>query len=389
MLQSVAMPLPCVERIGLFIEHLGSGGAEKAVVTLANGLAQRGYCIDLLFWKPSGFYLNVVSPLVTMVDLAAGKKAGKAHIIRSLIRYLRQNQPVILFTHLEKSSLLAIICGLLIGYRQIVPCIHIDLIAYANAYNRLRRWLMIVTVAVLYRLTPRVIAVSKGAGRTAGRLLSPFGPPVQFIYNGFDLPVLLSTAQQPVEEAWLRNKTIPVIIACGRLTHQKAHDTLLRAFAVLRRTTPARLIILGEGEEREALLSLAAELGLLEDVSLPGVVDHPIAWFAKSDLFVLSSRCEGLSLVLIEALVAGVAIVSTDCSSGPREVLENGRFGALVSVEDVAALAEAMSRALKKPPEIDKAALAKHLEKFSTDHMIDGYLSAAEIPCMVSSNVMT
>ena len=88
-------------------------------------------------------------------------------------------------------------------------------------------------------------------------------------------------------------KTVPVIVACGRLTQQKAQDTLLRAFALLRQTTPARLVILGEGEERDALLSLAQELGVAEDVSLRGVVDNPIAWFAKSDLFVLSSRCEG------------------------------------------------------------------------------------------------
>ena len=150
----------------------------------------------------------------------------------------------------------------------------------------------------------------------------------------------------------------------------------MRAFALLRQTTPARLVILGEGEERDALLSLAQELGVAEDVSLRGVVDNPIAWFAKSDLFVLSSRCEGQSLVLIEALVAGVPIVSTDCPSGPREVLENGRFGALVPVDNVAALSEAMSRVLNKTPKIDKAALTQHLQKYSVENMIAGYLAA-------------
>ncbi len=207
------------------------------------------------------------------------------------------------------------------------------------------------------------------------------------IYNGLDLPTLLSKAQQPVEEEWLRNKSAPVIVACGRLTQVKAQDTLLRAFAGLRRTMPARLVILGEGEEHDALLSLAQELGVAEHVLLPGVVDNPIAWFAESDLFVLSSRSEGLSLVLLEALVAGVPIVSTDCPSGPREVLADGRFGVLVPVDDVAALSGAMSRVLKKRPEIDKAALAKHLQKFSIDNMIDGYLAGEVIHYRESSPI--
>jgi glycosyltransferase involved in cell wall biosynthesis len=248
--------------------------------------------------------------------------------------------------------------------------------AYKAAY---RRKLLNCLVAVLYRFTPQVIAVSEGAARTARQLLSPFGPPVHVVYNGLDYSVLLSKAQQPVEAAWLRSQTVPVIVTCGRLTQQKAQDILLRAFAAVRRTMPVRLVILGGGEEREALLSLAHQLGVAEDVSLPGVAVDPVAWFAKSDLFVLSSRCEGQSLVLIEALIAGVPIISTDCPSGPREVLANGRFGELVPVDDVAALSQAMSLTLKKAPEIDKAALTKHLEKFGVDQMIEGYLAAAAV----------
>ena len=350
---------------------------------LANGFADRGYAVDLLLRHASGVHLKEVSPLVTKIDLSAGGKADSVTIIRSFMHYLRQAQPAVLFAHLERPALMAIVSGLLTGYRHIiVPCIHNDLIAYANSHHnvlhRLRRWLLNVMVAVFYRLTPRVIAVSDGAARTARRLLSPNGPPVQVIYNGVDFSALLSKAQQPVEKSWLRNKTVPVIVACGRLTHQKAHDVLLRGFAVLRQTTPARLVILGEGEDYQALLSLADELGVAKDVLLPGFVDNPLAWFSKSDLFVLSSRSEGLSLVLIEALAGGVPIVSTECPSGPREVLANGCFGALVPVDDVAALSEAMSRALKKKLEIDKAALAQHLEKFSINRMIDEYLKVAE-----------
>jgi hypothetical protein len=132
-------------------------------------------------WQASGFYLKDVSPRVTKIDLSAGKKADLVRIFRALRQYLRQNQPVVLFAHLEKSSLLAIVGGLLTGYRQSVPCIHNDLIAYANIHNPLRRWLLNGMVAVLYRLTPLAIAVSEDAGRTARRLLSPCGPFRSFI----------------------------------------------------------------------------------------------------------------------------------------------------------------------------------------------------------------
>ncbi len=384
LLEPDAAPSPA-PRIGIVIAHLGSGGAEKAAVVLANGLTDRGYFVDLLTWQAAGFHLKDMSAKVARIDLSAGRRPNSLQVIASLMRYMRQQRPAIIFPHLEKPSLLVIAGGLLTGYRKIVPCIQIDLFAYAaihpNLRHRLRRWLLICFVAVLYRSTPRVVAVSEGVAQTARRLLSPLGPSVQVIYNGLDYRGLAFKAHQQVEEVWLLQKTVPVIVTCGRLTQQKAQDTLLRAFAELRRVMPVRLVILGEGEEHEALLALARQLGVAADVLLPGTVAEPIAWFAKSDLFVLPSRCEGQALVLIEALLAGVPIVSTDCPSGPREVLAHGRFGTLVPVDDIAALTEAMSHVLKSAPDIDKGALTQHLEKFTAERMVDGYLAAGSACC--------
>jgi glycosyltransferase involved in cell wall biosynthesis len=238
--------VPPAPRTGIVIAHLGSGGAEKAVVVLANSLAERGYAVDLLTWHAARFYLKDVSPKGATVNLSAWRRPNRVQIIRSLMQYMRQKQPAVIFRHLEKPSLLVIVGGLLTGYRRIVPCIQIDITAYAAIHHkmqhRLRRRLLISLVAALYRLSPRVVAVSEGAARTARRLLSPFGPSVQIIYNGADYSVLLSKAQQPVEEVWLRHKTVPVIVTCGRLTQQKAQDTLLRASAALRGTMPVRLV---------------------------------------------------------------------------------------------------------------------------------------------------
>jgi glycosyltransferase involved in cell wall biosynthesis len=164
---------------------------------------------------------------------------------------------------------------------------------------------------------------------------------------------------------------VPVVLGVGRLTRQKDFPTLIRAFAAVRRRHAARLIILGEGEDRPGLEALAGQLGVAHDVALPGFQDNAVAYMAASRLFVLSSTWEGLPTVLIEALAAGTRVVSTDCPNGPREILQDGRLGALVPVGDVAALAAAMIEALCRP----KVALPLDaLTLFTRDAAVDHYL---------------
>lgn len=106
------------------------------------------------------------------------------------------------------------------------------------------------------------------------------------------------------------------------------------------------MIVLGEGEEREALLELARRLNISEDVDFPGFQKNPFAWMGACDLFVMSSAWEGLPGTLLEAMACGARIVSTDCRTGPSEILENGKWGRLVPVADADALAEAMAVSL-------------------------------------------
>jgi hypothetical protein len=118
-LSEPAAAVPPAPRIGIVIAHLGSGGAEKATVVLANGLADRGYCVDLLTWHAGGFYLKDVSPKVAKIDLSAGRKPNSLQVIRSLRQYMRQKQPAVIFPHLEQASLLVIAGGLLTGYQRV------------------------------------------------------------------------------------------------------------------------------------------------------------------------------------------------------------------------------------------------------------------------------
>ena len=162
----------------------------------------------------------------------------------------------------------------------------------------------------------------------------------------------------------------------GNLIRIKDFATLIRAFARLRATRPARLVILGEGPEHGSLEQLARQLGVAPDVDLPGFTINPYAFMARADVFALASRVEGLSNAIIEALACGCPVVSTDCPNGPAEVLEHGRYGRLVPVGDEAALTEAIAATLQASPDRDK--LRRRAADFSVERATERYLQLLE-----------
>jgi glycosyltransferase involved in cell wall biosynthesis len=190
------------------------------------------------------------------------------------------------------------------------------------------------------------------------------------IFNPIVTPDISEQAKASVDHPWLQQGT-PVLVAAGRLHTQKDFPVLIQAFARVRSARQARLLILGEGPNRAGLEALIQSLGLSDDVGLPGHTDNPYAYFARAAAFVLSSRWEGLPTVLIEALSCGAPVIATDCPSGPREILADGRYGPLVPVGDVAALAAAMNTALDgdlpAPPE-------ESWRPYMVDAVVDDYL---------------
>jgi glycosyltransferase involved in cell wall biosynthesis len=205
--------------------------------------------------------------------------------------------------------------------------------------------------ALVRRSYPRADGIAAVSGGVADDLAAVVGLPrqrVRVINNPVIVPELASMSAQPCDHPWLTGDHPPVLLAVGRLAPQKDFTCLLRAFAQVRASTTARLLILGEGPERARLEALARDLGVADDVMLPGWVGNPYPYMARADLFVLSSRWEGLPTVLIEALYCGLRIVATDCPSGPREILDEGRFGALVPVGDPDALAAEILATLRR-----------------------------------------
>jgi glycosyltransferase involved in cell wall biosynthesis len=201
-------------------------------------------------------------------------------------------------------------------------------------------------VGRFYPWADGIVAVSQGAADDLARTARLPKDRIQVVHNPIVTPELREMAAARLDHPWFEAGAPPVLLAVGRLAPQKDFGTLIRAFERVRRSRPARLMILGDGPERDALEALAAEVGLESAVDLPGRIVNPFPYMVRADAFVLSSRWEGLPSVLIEALFCGVPVVATDCPSGPREILAGGKHGLLVPVGDVEALARGIESAL-------------------------------------------
>ncbi len=333
------------QRIALFLPSLSGGGAERVAVTLANGFATRGVVVDLVLVSTSGPYLKDVSDAVRVVDLRAGRVV-KA--LWPLIAYWRREQPVATLSFMSHANVLAVLAHRLAGRPgRLVISERNHISSEALRGCGLQARLVFALVPWTYWLADEVTAVSNLAARDLEQFARLPAGRVRTIYNPFDLARIGRLSQESPPHYWLQLGQPPVVLGIGRLTEQKDFSCLLRAFAEVLKVKRARLLILGEGELRGELEELAQTLGLGPDaVQMPGFVANPYAYVARSGVFVLSSRWEGLPGVLIEAMACGAPVVSTDCPSGPREILEGGRWGKLVPVDDIKALAHAITSVL-------------------------------------------
>ncbi len=361
-------------KIALFIPNLEAAGAERVTVLLANGLVQHGYSVDVVLVQAKGGFLADLADEVQVVDLKAPRTL---RAIPRLASYLRKQRPAVLISALDYANVAAIIAGRLSCTRTpVVPAIHTSRAAAAQRVPGIRGLLLGFSLNWFYRHAGAIVCVSQGVAEDMIRIAGVRRERVRVIFNPVIDPRMRELARQTVEHPWFppsvdsRAGPSRLLLAAGRLRPQKDFSTLLRALKIVRQNHDVRLMILGEGEERPRLEDLVKELRLEACVSLPGIVRNPYAYMARADLFVLSSAWEALPTVLIEALAVGLPVVATDCVSGPREILRDGRYGALVPVGDVAALAEAVSAALSVPrPELPEEAL----RPYTVDYAVDQY----------------
>lgn len=322
---------------------LYDGGAERILLNLAEGIAARGFPVDLVLARAEGPYMAEIPDSVRLIDLKATRVMM---CLPALVHYLRSERPVALLSALY-ANIIAVWAKRITGYPiHVVLSEHNTLTSVSNGENDLRWKLYPKLARWFYPWADGVTAVSKGVADDLALATKLSPSHIQVIYNPIVTPGLQKKSKAPLEHPWFIAGEIPVILGVGRLTAQKAFSVLIDAFAQVRKSHPTRLLILGEGEERPQLEALIRQLGLEQDVNLPGFVSNPYPYMAHAALFVLSSRWEGLPTVLVEAMSLRTPVIATDCPSGPREILGNGQYGQLVPVGDSSALALAIQNFL-------------------------------------------
>ncbi|MGZ6315785.1 MAG: glycosyltransferase [Anaerolineales bacterium] len=351
-------------QVAFFLPHLGGGGTERMVAALANGMSIRGYRVDMILVRAVGVYLQTLHENIHVVDLRANNSYAS---LPRLIAYLRQRRPRVLVSALNVTNSIALIARWLSASRCLVA------IRIENTISMQRRipWRKAVEKVLLKLIYPhadRIIAVSRAVAADASKYVGLSPSRIDVVYNPVITPSLFHGESQVPMHPWFAEGCPPVILGAGRLTPQKDFVTLLKAFAVIRRERPARLIILGDGIERNMLLAMAREMRIENDVDMPGFVADSFAFMKSCAVFVLSSIYEGLPTVLIEALASGCPVISTDCPGGSTEILAEGAFGELVPVGDPTAMAVAIGRILEGDRKYVDAAW---LDQFGIESVLD------------------
>ncbi len=388
-------------RIAIFLPNLAGGGIARAFLAVADGLIDRGYRVDLVLSRPRGPYLEKVSAAINLVELSPAQDLrGRAHawaaapearrellrpvmlalrsapalpFIASFARYLDEAKPACVMSSKTHNNLVAVW-----GRRMAKTKPRLLLSEQTNLSAEIRvasrsRWRHIAPlVGRVFPSADVITSVSDGVGDDLAQITGIPRARIHTVYNPAMRPSVVERSAEEVGHPWFEASDIPVVLAAGRLVEQKDFSMLLEAFAELRRWREARLVILGEGRDRGVLEERIRKLGLESHCDMPGFVENPYAYMARASLFAFSSAWEGFGNALVEAMACGCPVVSTDCPSGPSEILDGGKYGSLVPVGNHIAMAEAMERTLADPPPADT--VRARAAAFSVDATVEGYL---------------
>lgn len=369
-------------RIALLTPTLEIGGVERVFVNLANGLHRQGVEVDLVVGRTGGGMEKALENDIPVFDLASD------HMMRSvprLAKYLHARKPEAVIAAMTHSTAAAV-AARAIGRRKtkIVATEHNTMSKIVANTSGLKYRLMPLWSRWALKSADAVVAVSAGVAADLSAQTGIPGDKFRVIYNPAITEALYSGAKATVEHPWFQPGEPPVILAVGRLDKQKDFPMLVRAFSHVRKYRPARLVILGEGQDRDRIENIVQESGLTEDVSLPGFEQNPYRFMSRATVFASSSQWEGFGVALVEALALGLPVVATDCTHGPAEILGNGKFGALVPVGDHEAMAQALLTALNHPTRID---CSQHLEQFTIESVAASYLSIIRAVASTGSRV--
>lgn len=365
-------------KVAFFLPHLTDGGVAHSSFILAEQFVAHGHEVDILTIRPNPAMTGEPPAGARVIDLGAGRAATA---IPALARYLRREKPSGMISVQHFANTTAVLAKVLAWSRtKLVLSERMFVDAALERDKGIRRLVLPRLMWLLYRKANAVVANSSANADRLGELLGWERGRVRTIYNPTFHPSISGLAEEPLDDPWFAPGEPPVVLTVGRLSVEKDYGVLVRAFAKIKQTVDCRLVIVGEGPERASLEALVRELGVADEVDLPGHRANPYSYMSRAALFVLSSQYEGLPNVLIEAQACGVPVLSTDCPTGPREILMDGAAGVLVPVGDVGALADQATRLLNDRSLAQGLAdeATSHLSRFDPETCYQAYLGLLE-----------
>lgn len=359
--------------ITFFIPALNGGGAQRVVVNLANALIDlTDHPIHIVLVRREGVFLRDLRAEVTVKEL---KCSRTILAIPRLARYLRSERPAVIMSSMNYVNIYAVVAHLLAGRPCRLVLREATMLAPKGAVKGLGLRLRMVLTWATYRFSSAIVANSKDTLESLTRAKISLPPNCQVIGNPIALP---APRLKERREIYKGPKNVPFICAAGRLVPLKGFDVLISALAVCSQSN-LHLVILGEGPLRSELEKQVLELGLRERVHFPGFINPPSAVILNAQAFVLPSRWEGFGNVIVEALALGTPVVATDCPGGPKEILAGGKYGHLVPVDDIEALAAAITQVVQNP--ISNATQRRQrAECYTPQYIARMYLDRALLP---------
>ncbi len=352
-------------KISVVTPRFAIAGVPLAQLRLARALARKGHDVDLV--------IGFVDPAYQVPEVAGVKVFRWDHrkvraMFLPLVRYLRRAKPDVVFAAEDHLSAIVMLAAIATGSKAKISCSSrvTPFDTYSNVPFTKRWFLKQIMRAVMWR-ADALTCVSKDMVEQYRRTFQ--SPPHVCVYNIADDVTSRMRMTESVQHEWFLHKDCPVLVAAGRLAPWKGFADLICAMKELSKKRHTRLLILGDGPLRLELEALVVKLGLTDVVSLQGYVENPLKFFSRADVFVLSSHVEGLPNVLVEAMMCGCTPVSTDCPTGPREVLQDGKYGYLVPIRDPEAMASGIERALDRP--IPKNLLAEAVRPFAAEAVLE------------------
>jgi glycosyltransferase involved in cell wall biosynthesis len=365
-------------RITFFVARYSSTGVPLAQIRLAKALHRRGYVVEFIIgYIPAGLSEPEIDGIhVVNLDVNRTYK-----MLLPIVFYLRKKQPDVIFSAEDHLNAIVALAAIFSGSKAKLSASS-RITPYRVYSNKIftKKWFLKQFSILVRRRIDALICVSEDMVKEYDAILGP--SKYQCIYNVIQDADTSQKMSEPVDDPWFKDNSIPMVISAGTLSRRKGFADLIFAMKIVTQKKAIRLTILGEGHLRLELQALIQSEGLSGAVRLLGFHENPLRYFSKSNVFVLSSYAEGMPNVLVEAMMCGCTPVSTDCPTGPRELLQEDKYGYLVPMHDPEAMAAAIERALDRP--ISPALLAEAVRPFAEDVVIDRHFEVLGL-CQKSS----